>query len=201
MLLLLIKKLHHSRITLSSCSHNTRVELGLRVRDNTTRADFVKPENYEATVGTCTPCMITWTVHVGDFPVHAHHTWSRGQCVILGVTWTVCDGDFPVHAHHTWSRGQCVILGVTWTVCDGDFPVHAHHTWSRGQCVILGVKWRYRTTANLPHIFGLYPQVKYTTLPLGFHTDYEPNEQCKCDLQSCSINAVDEPSAQSAKIF
>ena len=29
------KKLRHSRITSSSCSHNTRVELGLRVRDNT----------------------------------------------------------------------------------------------------------------------------------------------------------------------
>ena len=51
--------------------------------------------------------------------------------------------------------------------------------------------------AYLPHIFGLYPQVKYTTLPLGFHTDYEPNEQCKCDLKSCSINASNE----SWKIF
>ena len=28
-------KLRHSRITSSSCSHNTRAELGLRVRDNT----------------------------------------------------------------------------------------------------------------------------------------------------------------------
>ena len=36
------KKLRHSRITSSSCSHNTRVELGLRVRDNT-RTGFVKP--------------------------------------------------------------------------------------------------------------------------------------------------------------
>ena len=32
---MLLKKLRHSRITSSSCSHNTRVELGLRVRDNT----------------------------------------------------------------------------------------------------------------------------------------------------------------------
>ena len=35
-------KLRRSRITSSSCSHNTRAELGLRVRDNT-RAGFVKP--------------------------------------------------------------------------------------------------------------------------------------------------------------
>ena len=33
--MLLIKKLRHSRLTSSSCSHNSRVELGLRVRDNT----------------------------------------------------------------------------------------------------------------------------------------------------------------------
>ncbi|XP_028410469.1 uncharacterized protein LOC114533084 [Dendronephthya gigantea] len=44
----------------------------------------------------------------------------------------------------------------------------------------------------LPDIFGP-DKVKYTTLPLGFSSSQEPNQDCICDLYSCTINHSDEP--------
>ena len=49
---------------------------------------------------------------------------------------------------------------------------------------------------RLPHIFG-EAEVKYTALPLGFSAKHEPNQNCICDLHSCTINDDDE----SWKIF
>ena len=44
----------------------------------------------------------------------------------------------------------------------------------------------------LPHIFG-EADVKSTALPLGFSTKQEPNQDCKCDLHSCTVDTDNEP--------
>ena len=45
---------------------------------------------------------------------------------------------------------------------------------------------------QLPHVFG-QDCIKYTVLPLGFNVCQEPNQDCICDLNSCTISNDDEP--------
>ena len=45
---------------------------------------------------------------------------------------------------------------------------------------------------HLPHLFG-QDAAKYKVLPLGFHACQEPNQDCRCDLKSCTVTNGDEP--------
>lgn len=44
----------------------------------------------------------------------------------------------------------------------------------------------------LPDIFGSL-QMKYSILPLGFNSATAPNENCRCDHMSCTVNNPDAP--------
>lgn len=35
--------------------------------------------------------------------------------------------------------------------------------------------------------------MKYTVLPVGFHTYVEPEENCRCDLTGCHVENTEEP--------
>ena len=44
----------------------------------------------------------------------------------------------------------------------------------------------------LPDVFGTI-KMRYIILPLGFNSTTVPNENCKCDNKSCTVNNPDEP--------
>ena len=44
---------------------------------------------------------------------------------------------------------------------------------------------------HLPHLFG-QDAVKYKVLPLGFNACQEPNQDCTCDLKSCTVTNDEE---------
>ena len=49
-----------------------------------------------------------------------------------------------------------------------------------------------RKYVHLPHLFG-EDAVKYKVLPLGFNACQEPNQNCICDLKSCTVTNDNEP--------
>ena len=51
---------------------------------------------------------------------------------------------------------------------------------------------RKKKYVHLPHLFG-QDAVKYKVLPLGFNACQEPNQDCICDLKSCTVTNDEEP--------
>ena len=49
-----------------------------------------------------------------------------------------------------------------------------------------------KRSVHLPHLFG-QDAVKYKVLPLGFNACQEPNQDCICDLKSCTVSNDEEP--------